>query len=126
MSNTPSTSPAFEWPDRDTLRNAVEAWAEDTGDAESRLLRAGYVDSFDPEGSEVDSHLDVVLIVESTDLPPAERGADWDLAAIPVPTQALVFTHDEWTEVMKGSGWLARKMEEDTVWVYGDEGAASG
>lgn len=124
MSSSPSLSSAFEWPDRDALRDAVKAWAEGTAEAEPRLLQVGYVDSFNPDGSEIESHLDVVLVVEQTDLPPAERGGAWDMAAIPVPTQALVYTAQEWSQIIDGGGWLARKMEKETVWVYGHQESA--
>lgn len=118
MSSNPSLSPAPEWPDSDEVRNAVDAWAESTAQADARLLRVGYADSFDPAGSETESHLDVVLVITETDFPLAERGAEWNLAAIPVPTQALVYTPEEWSEIIGGAGWLARKLGHETVWVY--------
>lgn len=117
MSSSPSTSSASST-GPDALRSAVARWAEATADSESSLLRVGYVGSFAADGSEEETHLDVVLVVDETDVPPAERVAMWDLAEIPVPTQPLVYTREEWEDLVEDGGWLARKMEEEAVWVY--------
>lgn len=112
-----STSPTFEWPDRNALRDSVQSWAKSTAQAQSRLLRVGYVAASNANGTDFANHLEVVCVVEQTDLPPAERQGEWNLAAIPVPTQALVYTAREWSEIIDAGGWLAQKFEE-TVWVY--------
>lgn len=100
------------------LRASVSDWARTSAEADESLLKVGYVGTFDLEGSETDSHLDVVLVVQDTEVPMAERGGQWNLGPIGVPAQALVYTAEEWDEVMSGEGWLSQKMKTQTVWVY--------
>ncbi|TVR56521.1 MAG: hypothetical protein EA421_03290 [Gemmatimonadales bacterium] len=100
------------------LRTSVSDWARTSAEADESLLKVGYVGTFDLEGPETESHLDVVLVVEDTDVPMAERGSQWNLGPIGVPAQALVYTSDEWDEVMAGEGWLSQKMKTQTVWVF--------
>lgn len=118
MSNDAHTASPIEWPDADTLREVVARWADNAASVESTLARVGYVGSFAPAGSEEETHLDVVLIVDETDVPPAERVTMWDLSGIPVPTQPLVYTRSEWDEMVDGDGWLARKLQAEAVWVH--------
>jgi uncharacterized protein len=119
MSSTPTPSPTFEWPDRDTLHATVARWAKRTAAAEPHLLHVGYVAVSGAAAAAAEAHLDVVLVVEQTEVPLAERGAAWDLAKIPVPTQALVYTPDEWAEITGGDTWLAKKLGRHRVWVHG-------
>lgn len=102
----------------EALRQAVADWAEITCTREPSLLRVGYLGSFSPDGSAEETHLDVVLVVQQTDVPPAERVDMWDLSEIPVPTQPLVYTASEWNAMVEEGGWLARRMENEAVWVF--------
>jgi len=100
------------------LRVLVTAWAENSAKDNETLRRVGYLETFDQEDITADSHLDVVLVVEKTEIPMAERGSHWNLGSIGVPTQALVFTQPEWNELMQGGGWLADRMKAHAVWVF--------
>ena len=100
------------------LRTSVSDWAQTSAEAEESLLKVGYVGNFDPDDLQIESHLDVVLVVEDTDVPMAERGSQWNLGPIGVPAQALVFTSAEWEELLSGEGWLADRMKTETVWVF--------
>jgi uncharacterized protein len=100
------------------LRESVSEWARTSAESEESLLRVGYVGTFNPDDLETTSHLDVVLVVEETEVPMAERGAHWNLGPIGVPAQALVYTAQEWDEVLAAENWLSEKLREKTVWVY--------
>jgi uncharacterized protein len=100
------------------LRSSVSDWARTSAESDESLLKVGYVGTFDLEGPESASHLDVVLVVEDTEVPMPERGGQWNLGPIGVPAQALVYTSEEWDEVMAGEGWLSEKMKTQTEWVY--------
>ena len=99
------------------LRTLVSEWARTQAEKDEGLLKVGYVDTFDQEGPDSD-HLDVVLVVEDTEVPMAERGSHWNLDSIGVPTQALVYTSEEWDEVSVAEGWLSQKLKTQTVWVH--------
>ena len=99
------------------LRTLVSDWARTYAEKDEGLLKVGYVDTFDQEGPDSD-HLDVVLVVADTEVPMAERGGHWNLDSIGLPTQALVYTSEEWNEVLGTEGWLSTKLKTETVWVY--------
>jgi len=113
-----STQGTTESLDRKSLRAEIEGWARRTAEREARLRRVGYVGTFDPYGAEAETHLDVVLVVDETDLPPAERVNAWDLSEITIPTQPLVYTRSEWSDLMDGDSWLAGRLRNETVWVF--------
>jgi uncharacterized protein len=100
------------------LRILVTEWAESSAKDHETLMKVGYLETFNQEDITADSHLDVVLVVEKTEIPMAERGSHWNLASIGVPTQALVFTQPEWEDLMSGGGWLAERMRAHAVWVF--------
>lgn len=99
------------------LRAAVEAWARETAAVNDGLLRVG-VPAHAAQETEQHGHLDVVIVVAATDAPPAERTQDWNLNAIPVATQALVYTAAEFGELIAQGSWMARRMREEMDWVY--------
>lgn len=118
MSAGASDTSATQWPTAQEIGNAVASWAQETASHDSGLARVGFVAAFNPDGSPQEGHLDVVLLVNHTETPLAERSADWDLGAVPVPTQALVFTVAEWDEIVAGDTWLSRKLSSGTQWVW--------
>lgn len=99
------------------VRTMVSDWARTHAEKDEGLLKVGYVDTFHQEGPESD-HLDVVIVVEDTEVPMAERGSHWNLDSIGVSTQALVYTSEEWDEVLATEGWLSEKLKTQTVWVH--------
>ncbi len=120
MTGTNPDPSTFDAADPAALRAAVSEWANRTAGSDPRLQRVGYLNSFQMAGSEEETHLDVVLIMEETDVPPAERVTIWDLSEVPVPTQPLVYTVSEWEAMVGEGGWMARKLDTEAVWVFGD------
>lgn len=118
MSAGLSDPSATQWPSAQEIGDAVAAWAQESASQDTGLARVGFVAAFNPDGSPQEGHLDVVLLVDQTETPLAERSAEWDLGAVPVPTQALVFTVAEWEEVMESDTWLSRKLSKGTQWVW--------
>ncbi len=118
MTRPPFDNSTLRHPAPESLSDAVLGWAREAAESDPLLLQVGYVGSFAETGSEEETHLDVVLLVEETDIPPAERVAHWDLADIPFPTQPLVYTRTEWEGMVAEGGWLARKLETEAVWVW--------
>ena len=108
-----STSRVLKWPKPDEVITGLKRWAAQTVPAHPELLRIGYFGSYARGNWGVGSDLDVVLVVRKSDRPFMERAAEWDLLALPVPTDLLVYTMDEWEQGMK-----SRKMFKDIVWIY--------
>ena len=55
--------------------------------------------------------------VDSAGAPFERRAADWDLTGLPVPTDTLVYTEDEWRRLDPASRF-ARVLARELVWVY--------
>jgi hypothetical protein len=50
-------------------------------------------------------------------VPFERRAADWDLTGLPVPTDALVYTEEEWRRLDPASRF-ARTLAQEVVWVW--------
>jgi len=83
------------------------------------LAALGYFGSHARGDTGFGSDLDLVAVVEGSDLPRMERGRDWPCERLPVPTDLLVFTVDEWQAMMERGGRFARVMKDEVVWVIG-------
>jgi hypothetical protein len=65
----------------------------------------------------VGSDLDLVAIIPGSDLPFEKRSLDWDLYSLPVPAEILIYTEQEWTDLIAGGGGFARMIETETLWL---------
>ncbi len=107
----------LKWPDRDTVARALRHWAEQTARHHAELLRVGYFGSYARGDWGVGSDLDVVIVVDRAQEPFYRRAAAFDLNALPVPAEALVYTLEEWNAVPRAR--TSRKgIPHEVVWVY--------
>jgi hypothetical protein len=81
------------------------------------LLRIGYFGSYARGDDGVGSDLDMVAVVRASEMPFERRATDWDLSTLPVPSEILIYTEAEWSDLMNGRGKFARMLEQDTVWL---------
>ncbi|MGI8740363.1 MAG: nucleotidyltransferase domain-containing protein [Gammaproteobacteria bacterium] len=93
-------------------------WTELHAARHPELARLGYFGSYARGDWGVGSDLDVVAIVDATDEPFDRRSLKWDLSALPVPTEMLVYTVDEWNTLQSRGKGFARALMVETVWVY--------
>jgi len=96
----------------------VHAWAQAAGKVRPEVLRLGYFGSYARGDWGVGSDLDVVVLVDRTDLSFTDRSAAWDLLDLPVPAQALVYTSEEWQSMAREAGRFYRTLLRETKWVY--------
>jgi predicted nucleotidyltransferase len=80
-------------------------------------VRLGYHGSYARNEWGVGSDLDLVAVVTHTDTPFHRRGLEWDLTALPVPTEILVYTEDEWRRLQVEGARFARTLAGQTVWL---------
>jgi len=106
------SSSVLRWPDALAVRGALRDWAARTLRADPNLVRVGYFGSYATERWGVGSDLDVVLVVRRASAPFIARGAAWDLTALPVPVDVLVYTEGEWDGPDAAPG-----RPRDVVWV---------
>jgi uncharacterized protein len=112
------TSSVFKWPSRTEVDAAVRGWAAQTAPDCPGLIRLGYFGSYARGDWGVGSDVDLIAVVWDSSEPFERRGLAWDLNALPVPAEILVYTLDEWQVLEQQQGRFIRTIERETVWVY--------
>ena len=110
-------SPVLRWPDAQTVDRAVRRWAEKVVEHRRDVWGIGYFGSYARGDWGVGSDLDLIVIVERSEQPRSRRAASWDVTALPVPADLLVYTKDEW-RALSPQGRFSRTLRQETVWVY--------
>ena len=110
-------SSVIVWPDRAAVDRAAREWASRQRSAHPELVRLGYHGSYARNDWGVGSDLDLVAVVTHTDTPFHQRGLEWDLAELPVPTEILVYTEDEWRRQQAEAARFARTLAGEMVWL---------
>ena len=82
------------------------------------LIRLGYFGSYARGDWGVGSDIDLLAIVGSQTAPFERRSLTWDLSSLPVAADLLVFSRDEWDRMQAEGRLFARRLCEETVWVY--------
>lgn len=118
-------SSVLKWPDRETVHRAVVRWADDQMRRSPSLLQVGYVGSYARGDWGVGSDVDLILIVDDSELPFWRRAIEWDTADLPVPADVLVYTLAEWNRLADHDSHFYRVVRRDAVWVRGDASATA-
>lgn len=111
------SSSVLVWPRRTEVDRAVHEWAQQVAVARPDLRRLGYFGSYARGDWGVGSDLDLVAIVATSDEPRDRRAISWDLMALPVPADLLIYTEAEWTTLMAENSRFGRMLAAETVWV---------
>jgi hypothetical protein len=102
---------------------AVRRWAAAVARQHREVLRIGYIGSYARGDWGVGSDLDVLVLVESSAAPFAQRALAWDTTALPVPTDLWVYTQPEWATMAAQGKRFYREASQQAVWVYERPGA---
>jgi predicted nucleotidyltransferase len=97
---------------------AVRRWAENVVQQRQDVVRIGYFGSYARGHWGVGSDLDLVVVVENSDQAFQRRAATWDMIGLPVPTDLLVYTEEEWRQLLGQQGRFSLTVMKETVWVY--------
>lgn len=114
-----SNTSVRHWPTADFVLAALREWAGGQAEARPELAALGYFGSHARGDSGFGSDLDLVAIVERSEVPRMERNRDRPYEKLPVPADLLVFTADEWRGMMERGGRFAEVMDAEVVWVLG-------
>lgn len=111
------TSSVVTWPDARAVDAALREWARRAAAAGRDVRRMGYFGSYARGDWGVGSDVDVIVIVRASDQPFPRRAAAWDLTALPVPADVLVYTEEEWAALPSGSRFV-QTIAREAIWVY--------
>ncbi len=110
------TSSVFKWPDAGTVEAAVRRWAAKVAREHPEVVKIGYFGSYARGDWGVGSDVDLIIIVRESDKPFELRGSDWDTMEIPVPTDVLVYTGEEWQKLFGQNRSMVR-LGEEIIWL---------
>ena len=110
-------SSVITWPTADEVDAAVREWARALAEQHPEVVRVGYFGSYARGDWGVGSDVDIVVIVEHTDVPFERRAARWPSEELPVPADVLVYTEEEWGRLQEHSRF-AREVKDIVRWVY--------
>jgi uncharacterized protein len=119
-------SSVLKWPDRQSVEQALVAWAAREQLRHPGLVRLGWFGSYARGDAGVGSDLDLVAVVESSVEPFERRALAWDLSSLPVPAEILVYTRDEWQRLEREGGRFARALRSDARWLIAPDAGPAG
>ncbi len=111
------TSSVFKWPEAKEVVQAVRRWAGKSVAEHPEVVRIGYFGSYARGEAGVGSDLDLLLVVDRSDQSFERRAADWDVTELPVPTEVLVYTREEWNS-LDPRGRFCLTLMKEAVWIF--------
>ena len=112
------SSSVFRWPDARKTEKALRNWLKKYIKTKPGVLRVGVVGSYARNDWSMGSDLDLIVILKECDQPFWRRASEWDITALPVPTDLLIYTEAEWQEMKKRGGRFAYTVVREAVWIY--------
>ena len=111
-------SSVLKWPDQTEADRAVRLWAAAETKQKTDIVRLGYFGSYARGDWGVGSDLDLIAVVDETNLPFERRAVDWHLEHLPIPSEILIYTVDEWQHLLSKGSRFARMLKSEVVWIY--------
>jgi predicted nucleotidyltransferase len=96
---------------------AVRQWVERVVATRPEVRQVGYFGSYARGDWGVGSDLDLIVIVDRSEEPFERRAAQWDVTDLPVPTEVIVYTKEEWLGLNQQSRF-SQAVKREAVWVY--------
>jgi uncharacterized protein len=112
-----STSSVLKWPDLQTVRQALQEWAEEVVATCPNVVRIGYIGSYARGDWGVGSDLDLVIVVRESARSFETRAVDFAAEALPVPVDMLVYTEEEW-QTLSVPGAPGTHLSREVKWVW--------
>lgn len=110
-------SSVLKWPNKPTVDQSVRDWVHLLTSEHPEILGVAYFGSYARGDWGVGSDLDVVILIRNSNRPFEERSRDYDTQKLPVPTDLMVYTLEEWRNLDREQPFFRRLLRE-TVWVY--------
>jgi len=97
---------------------AVRLWAAAETKRRTDIVRLGYFGSYARGDWGMGSDLDVIAVVDETHLPFEKRPVNYRLEHLPVASEILVYTVDEWDALLTRDSRFSRMLKSEVVWIY--------
>ena len=110
-------SSVMRWPAAAEVDAAVRIWARALVASDASVLAVGYFGSYARGDWGPGSDLDVVILVTGSDSPFVGRIHPGDATLLPVPTDVLTYTLDEWRQLGERGGRFAETLARELRWV---------
>lgn len=105
------------WPDREVVLKAFQAWIRKY-EHNPDIIRIGYYGSYARGDWGVGSDLDVLILIEDSQVRLYERSRAFDLTELPVPTDIIIYTLPEWDSMARAGQPFWRKVSAEIIWVF--------
>lgn len=99
------------------MEAALRAWASSEAQRHPGLLRLGVFGSYARGDAGFGSDLDLVAVVERSQLAFERRGVAWDLSPLPVPAEILIYTRQEWQRLLQEGCRFATVLSREAQWL---------
>jgi predicted nucleotidyltransferase len=106
----------LKWPDVSLVDQSARRWADRVAYTRKQVRRIGYFGSYARGDWGVGSDLDLIIIVNESDQPFERRARNWDTTELPVPTDVLVYTWQEWESLQLER--FCQTIADEAVWIY--------
>jgi len=115
-------SAVFEWPRREEVLGAARQWASALLRRDPLATKILCVGSYARGDWGVGSDIDLIVVMEDSDLTFLERRRRYEPAALPVHADLWVYTQSEWNSLPEHSPHLAGRLERELL-ILADRGA---
>jgi len=109
-------SSVLRWPDGDQVLAAAARWADRLYRHVPGVVAVGCFGSYARGDAGVGSDLDLLVITESQVEPVGEY---WAVDHLPVPTDRLVYSSDQWARLAEHNTRFYQTLRTDTRWLNG-------
>ncbi len=100
------------------MDRAVRSWSAEQAQHRPELKRLGYFGSYARGDWGVGSDLDLIAIVDEASESFERRSLNWDLNSLPVPSEIVVYTLQEWDELQKRDNKFGRMLRSEAIWTF--------
>lgn len=115
------SSSVLKWPSSEEVLSAARRWAEGLRRQHREVVAVGVFGSYARGEGAFGSDLDLVVLVTESDAPPLRRSAAWPSEDLPVPSDILTYTLEEWSALAQAAGFR-RTLWRETAWLVGNPG----
>lgn len=113
-------SSVVKWPDEKQVISSLKKWANAILKMNKNVVRIGYFGSYARGDWGVGSDLDLIIILSQSGLPFEKRNQDWREHQLPIPTDILIYTQQEWEVMRKEETPFFKRINHEVKWIYWD------